>query len=126
MQLIKSLNDDAPGITEAWIVPSEFDRYSASDLESFIANPMVVLSSETEYRKVLNLLSYRGSVSFFWKTNKYNTFQSSSLSEIQVQYDGKPHTYQIKIPSSGTELSQLKFVTKTIPGNIQIISAKAL
>ncbi len=126
MQLIKSLNDDSPGITEAWIVPTEYSLYSVHDLEGFIVNPFSVVLSQKDYEQGLKNVLFKGKVSYEWKTNKYTSFQSTAKSNIEVLYDNKPHTYLLTIPAGGTEMSELKLNLVTIPGDLQIISAKVL
>jgi hypothetical protein len=126
MQIVKSLNDDAPGISEAWVIPSEFANYSVNDLESYYKHPFAYIPDLKSYIHSLQTLKYRGILNFHWYNNKNIAFQTSDTSKFEVVYDGKPHTYKFTVPAGGTELHKLRLVSTTIPGEIQITQLKRI
>lgn len=126
MQIIKSLNDDASGISEAWIIPTEFTNYSAADLETYYKYPFAFIPSLKSYLERLQNIKYHGTVNYFWYNNKNTAFQTSDTSHFDVVYDGRPHVYKITVPAGGTELNKLRFESKTIPGEIQITNITRL
>jgi hypothetical protein len=126
MQIVKSLNDDAPGISEAWVIPSEFANYSANDLEAYYKHPFAYIPDLKSYIQSLQNVKYRGVLNFYWYNNKNMAFQTSETSNFEVIYDGKPHSYKFTVPAGGTELQKLRLESTTIPGEIQISQLKRI
>ncbi len=97
MVLTKTLNQDSPGISESWIIPPNLDGYSISSLEKMAKSSQVAI------------LEDKSMVSVFWKSNSVEGWKSDNTTSFQLITDGKIRNYVVKIPCSGTKLTEIKF-----------------
>lgn len=122
MRLIKSLNDDSPGISEVWVSLSSFSALNISDAEEFLANPFGFVGDAESFDESLREMEYMGKVQVYWKTDKSSGWTTSDASYLSVKYDGVRRNYEIIIPAGGTKVSALKIVGRQIPGDVTVDS----
>lgn len=124
MVIRKSLNDDAPGIAEVWVIPSEFSKLPIQETEKFLLNPFEFVPDITSFYDSLRWLNNQGLVSVWWKNNKSNKWETSPVSRYSIIYDGLPHIYRFLIPAGGTVVNEVRLDDFQIPGEILIKNIK--
>lgn len=125
MNLLESLNGDAPGIAEIWVVSSKFSKLPIVETESFLVNPFGFVPDQESFVDTFIKMESKGSMSVFWKNNKLEKWETSPTSQASIIYDGKPHTYVFRIPAGGTAINALKLGDIQIPGQITISKISA-
>ena len=96
MFIAGSLNNDSPGIAEAWVVREDFEGYDILELEALI--------NSSEFAR------FRGisGASVFWESNSSAGWQSDYTAKINLIADGKTRNYSVILPCRGTSLKGIK------------------
>lgn len=119
MNIDRTFNNDAPGISEVNVIPVEFNVIERVKIEQFLQQPLANTPSRELYRKVLEDLDSKGEIVVSYKGNKY-TEQKTLPGSLEVIMDGLPHTYTFLIPPAGTRVDNIKLTTTNIPGTISV------
>lgn len=124
LHFIKTINDDAPTISEIYRIPNTFNKLSIDEIIDFEKNPLSFVRNETDFDTTLESLNFRGNMQVYWQTDKNKNFVTNDKSKIELIYDGVSRDYILVLPAGGTKLLNLKFGDFQIPGtlNIQDIS----
>lgn len=120
VDFVNSLNNDSPGVSEAWLVPARFSDLDIGQADLFLANMFGGIASLSDYNLLLRSLSNIGMVDVYWSNNSRFGWQKSNDSSIKVVFDGKRRIYDIPIAPGGTLIDKLKFVVTDLPGEITI------
>lgn len=116
----KTLNDDAPAISEIWPVPAIFSSLDITKTEEFILNPFASVPNVNIYNFILKENGYVGKVDLSWVNNKNFGWQKSAQSSVPIVFDGVNRLYEIPIPAGGTVIDKLKLTPVNFPGNISV------
>jgi len=119
-RLISSLNDDSPGISEAWVVPVEFSRLNINEAETFLSDPFAYINDINDYHNTLREIGNKGISRVSWKDDKNNGWQTDTNSTISIVYDGMARTYEITLPTGGTKVTAIKLSDFQIPGTVTV------
>lgn len=96
----KTLNEDAPLISEIWLIPEKFGDLDIGTAEKFL-----------EVNKL----------KLYWVNDKNSGWQTSSASSVELTFDGRARVYNLPLPAGGTTVSKLKFDINS-PKRIRIYS----
>ncbi len=126
MVITGTISKDSPAVAEVWVVPAKFSDLDITKAETIIGKPLAYLQDGKTSYDILRDLNYQGKLKIYWKSNKYESWKSSEKSYLVVNYDGVSHQYKFSLPAGGTEISALKLVPVTIPGELKVnkISAR--
>lgn len=105
LNIIETLDTDAPQIGELWTIPSDYDNLDIKDTEDFLKNPLGYVASKDDFISTLKFLNNSGEVSV-----------NGSLNNII--YDGLYHKYTFLLPEYGEPVSSLSITNLQIPGNL--------
>lgn len=120
MVLTATLSRDSASIAEAWVVPTSFDTLDIKEVEEFLVSPLGFVPDALGLLTTLNAMDYMGRVQVAWFGNKSDSWSTTEVSTIKVNYDGIPRRYEIAIPAGGTEIRKLKLTQKQIFGDLHV------
>lgn len=120
MIITETISKDSPAVAEIWVVPAKFSDLEIAEAEKIIKKPFAYLPLANNSLSILNSLNYQGLVKFYWKSNKHDSWMSKEKSLINVTYDGTLRRYKFVVPAGGTEISAIKLVPVTIPGEVTV------
>ncbi|MDO8638516.1 MAG: discoidin domain-containing protein [Candidatus Daviesbacteria bacterium] len=118
MEFYNTLNDDSPGIAEAYVITANFKDLDINKAEDFLSDPYTYLESEKVYKSILNSLGNKGMLQIYWKGDFSESWQTSEKSKLQILYDGLTHNYSLSLPKRGSIIDSLKFSNITTPGTL--------
>jgi hypothetical protein len=118
MTVFESLNKDSPGISEAWVVPTNLSGLNIDNAEEFLRRPFAYVSDSNSYQETLTGIGFKGEIKIAWQSDRDNGWISQTNSNINVIYDGRERNYKLLIPAGGTKITKIKFSDVQIPGRI--------
>jgi len=124
MRITKTLNNDSPGVAEVWVVPSEYEDLDIVMAEKYLKAPLDYVSDEIRYKEILSQMKYQGSVKYFWRNNKTNSYVSTDANWFALTFNGVDTSVEIDIPAGGTATDSLILESVEIPGNVEIFQIK--
>ncbi len=116
--LEKTLNEDSPGISEIWVVPTKFDSLDINETEKFLDNPFGYVPDERSYESTLDNLKGIGKIKVYWMSDKSGGWLTDDRSIFEVNYNNIKGQYEVFILGGGTKITKLKFVQLEIPGSL--------
>lgn len=120
MIIFESLNKDSPGISEVWVVPTEFVRLDINSVEKFLGSPFDYIPNQASFGETLRGVDSRGNIKISWQSNKYTGWTNQTNSKINVVYDEVERSYELVIPAGGTKITAIKFSDLQIPGKVTL------
>ncbi len=118
MVITQTINDDSPGLSEIWAVPSAFDNLDVGDMERFLTNPLGYVPNLESYMLTLKLLNYKDQLSLYWKDDESEEWKTSFESKADIIYDSATSTYEFTVPAGGTNIKNIKLTGGKILGDI--------
>lgn len=122
MTILESLNSDSPGIAEAWVVPSDFEKLDIVWAESFLTSPFSYITDPNTFNFVKNYVRKKGKVKVYWQNEGVATWDSTEVSNINLIYDGKKRKYSVTIPAGAETIKKIKLANFTSPTDLIITS----
>ena len=125
MDMTKTLNEDAPGISEVWVVPSGFDGMDIKSAEAFLEKPFDSLPDMETFLELVDAFGSRGSVRVYWSSDG-SDWETSEDAVFDAIYDGVERDYEIIIPATAKgRINKLKLGGYTFPGTLEVFNVSS-
>lgn len=124
MVMTKTISDDAPALSEYWVVPTKFEKLEIKATEQFLKDPYIAISDKDSFDQMLQATELKGGVNLYWQVDNENSWISAVKSSFQVIYDGAEYKYKTIIPAGGSEITKLRLGDIQIPGDLKITGIK--
>lgn len=118
MTILESLNNDSPGIAEAWVVSADFEGLDIVAAENFLSSPFSNVSGVDTFNILGNFLGRKGRMKIYWQNDGSDSWVTTETSYIILIYDGSFRKYSIIIPPGGETIKRIRLGGFTAPSDI--------
>lgn len=124
MSIVKTIAEYPPAISEIWADEIEGNyAINIAEAEKIIACPFCCpVNTRGETETISNLLKNNATVRIWWTSNTSREFIPRNSRLVNLIVDGNPHTYEIYIPSEGTEIGEVKIEGFQFPVDVRLFS----
>jgi hypothetical protein len=124
MEITETLNQDAPGISEIWLTPPDFDSLDILSAEDFLSRPFSYLPDPESYSETLRYFEMKNILQVYWFSGKTGKWETDNQAALPVVYSGRDLVLKFRVPAGGITLDKLRFAHHSFPGSIQLKEIK--
>lgn len=120
----ETINQDNPGLSELWVIPSAFSDLDIKEAENYLMNPFGIVN-EGSFEYLLQKVNHIGKVDLLWMTDDDADWKFREDLSLSIQYDGFSRYYKITLPARATKISKLRLKNRQIPGHLEVLGLRA-